>query len=1303
MGNAPTASPVSILAAGAAGPFLPPSPTPLSHSPLSLPPERIPPPERSLPPPEQPPPPPEQPPPPPEQFSPPPEAFSPPGPSPPPPEQSLLPPDASRPPEPPQTLSGAPALFGNRPRRIHRPTWKILERLPPTAPRFEEDERSMEDERRTGMAAAADSESVGQEQVEPRSSEYHWEGIRTVRDDFGVFREYPARPTHNPDRNISLADQSDIPPPAETVVTHSSSRMSPLSVPPDLISTQAASLGPFRNSTVLGFMHWMWTGSAMKSIAECTRLLRFLKSDEFKKEDLMDLDLKRETARFDEQIGLGGVSSRVERVSQVQQASSGAKDGWCEAAVKIDVPDGRKRGPDAPLASFSVPGLHFRNLTHTLRAVIQDKSSRLFHYTPFKKFWQRDPDSPAERLYDEIYTSDAYIEVHEKLQQQVGEPGCDLERVVLSIMLWSDSTHLANFGTAALWPVYLFFGNQSKWIRGKPRAGCSHHIAYIPKLPPDFADWFYDLTGNAPSADLLTHCRRELMHAVWKHILDDDFLAACEHGIVITCADGIERRFYPRLFTYSADYPEKVLLATIRNLGSCPCPRCLISKSKLDQLGTVHDEKARTQSERIDSEVRQTWISRARTWIYRQALKVKSKRVEGLLSGQSWCPTINAFTKAASYSFGIFTMLVVDFMHEFELGVWKAVFTHLIRILVAVGGDAVHSLNDRYRQVPAFGRGTIRHFHENVSAMKKLAARNFEDLLQCAMPAFEGLLGEDVMDDIVQDLLFTLALWHGLAKLRLHTDSTLALLKQTTRELGTLLRKFKNTVCQHFVTFELPKEEAARGRRNARKAEAARKAGNTTPNPKATSKKQKEFNFQTYKAHALGDYVRTISFFGTVDSYSTQTGELEHKRVKSYYARTNKNEAEKQITQLERRETELDKIMQHQQASLLPVIPPVTAGPHQDSETMQQPVVSSKKRKAATGTAFKTPSPPQRLPTLAFAESESLPYTAPEAHHHISLRRDYHLNLGSWLYQHSADPAVKDFRPKLHEHLLARLEHPMYSGNGDEFTTEQRNNIIIADERLYIHKVLRVNYTTSDVRRGQDSMNPRGNADIMMLSSQPEAVDGNRNAHPFEYARIIGIFHCEVRRRLDGYLAPAVPVAFVWVRRFEIDLTFRGGFKRKRLHRVQFMPDSDPRTYGFVDPDEIIRASHLIPAFAHGPTDRVPYTTLARRPDEFNDWRYHYLEDEEDTDAADTSRTVTDLAQQDHDSEDDVSPDRDSDSEEDPPGDKSDVESEGEDAELYGSEDGDDEPDEDELGPEDGEDGHLPLDEEAARLGYSEL
>ena len=35
-----------------------------------------------------------------------------------------------------------------------------------------------------------------------------------------------------------------------------------------------------------------------------------------------------------------------------------------------------------------------------------------------------------------------------------------------------------------------------------------------------------------------------------------------------------------------------------------------------------------------------------------------------------------------------------------------------------------------YRQVPTFGKDTIRRFSGNASAMKKLAARDFEDLLQ---------------------------------------------------------------------------------------------------------------------------------------------------------------------------------------------------------------------------------------------------------------------------------------------------------------------------------------------------------------------------------------------------------------------------------------------------------------------------------------------------------------------------------------------------------------------------------------------
>jgi hypothetical protein len=50
--------------------------------------------------------------------------------------------------------------------------------------------------------------------------------------------------------------------------------------------------------------------------------------------------------------------------------------------------------------------------------------------------------------------------------------------------------------------------------------------------------------------------------------------------------------------------------------------------------------------------------------------------------------------------FNVSTMLVVDLMHEVELGVWKGLFAHSIRILYAAvpGGKLVAILDERYVQ-----------------------------------------------------------------------------------------------------------------------------------------------------------------------------------------------------------------------------------------------------------------------------------------------------------------------------------------------------------------------------------------------------------------------------------------------------------------------------------------------------------------------------------------------------------------------------------------------------------------------------
>lgn len=204
-------------------------------------------------------------------------------------------------------------------------------------------------------------------------------------------------------------------------------------------------------------------------------------------------------------------------------------------------------------------------------------------------------------------------------------------------------------------------------------------------------------------------------------------------------------------------------------------------------------------------------------------------------------------------------------------------------------------------------------------------------------------------------------------------------------------------------------------------------------------------------------------------------------------------------------------------------------------------------------------------------------------------------------------PPAQDFRPKLEEHVLARLEHPTWSGNGDEFSSEEREQVIFATERFYRHKIMRVNYTTYDVRRGQDSLSSRKRSDIMMLSREANE-ESSQSSHPFEYARIIGIFHVDVVRKVLGHSMPPVSVEILWVRRFRVDTTYSAGFKKKRLHRLEFLPSSDCDAFGFVHPDEVIHGAHLIPAFHYGGTDQLlSGTSLARNDDEKDDYRYFYV------------------------------------------------------------------------------------------------
>ncbi|KAK2467956.1 hypothetical protein APHAL10511_000251 [Amanita phalloides] len=532
---------------------------------------------------------------------------------------------------------------------------------------------------------------------------------------------------------------------------------------------------------------------------------------------------------------------------------------------------------------------------------------------------------------------------------------------------------------------------------------------------------------------------------------------------------------------------------------------------------------------------------------------------------ESLVPVHNTFSYHLSkHSFNFFSMFVPDLLHEFELGVWKAIFKHLMRIIHEQGSNSIQTLNKRYRMISPFGRGTIRRFHSNASAMKKLAGRDFEDLLQCAIPVFEGLL-DPQYDKIIRELLFELATWHALAKLRLHTETTIRSLEHSTVRLGMAIRHFESDVCSQIKTYSLPPDDGARSRR--------RRPPKTTDLASAKCKLV-TFNMETYKLHALGHYADAIRRFGPSDGFSTQTGEAEHQRVKRHYKRASKCNFTHGIAKQNQRERMLRKIRERQ---------------------MMREVANDNIE--------------SQNPSLPPDDDEPLPFTAPEVHHHMSLDTKHKVNLTVWLRRNRHDVALKNFLQRLKNHLLTRLLGLEYDGDECEYPSDQRNQVIILGGVIYQHKVLRINYTTYDMRRDQDSLNPRTSADFMVLGCENKA---NTNPHPYWYGRILRIFHVNViytgpqSRSSDPQL-----IELLWVRWLGRDTAseYHKGWKSHLLPKVGFVPHTDDAAFGFVNPMLILRAVHLIPCFELGRTNELlPEPSICRLPIEKDqDWNMFYV------------------------------------------------------------------------------------------------
>ncbi len=271
---------------------------------------------------------------------------------------------------------------------------------------------------------------------------------------FGFFRIYHSddHPSHDPDSEAQLSDILGV-----------------------STTSEASLLWPYPNKTAFLLGEWYWNGGIQKTKEGFKKLVDIICSQSFNPAEIKNLRWNN----FDEK--LGGPSDSDDMWFDEPDA------GWTESTITLTIPF-KQRSTNPGTREYTFPPFRHRSIVAILKEKMANKHDfKQFHLEPYELRWCRSkcmskPDSTSTRVHGELYTSPAFIEENKKIQAAVGEPGCSLPRILVGLMFGSDGTKLTAFGSASLWPCYMYFGNESKYRRNKPSQNLCNHIAFFQEV-----------------------------------------------------------------------------------------------------------------------------------------------------------------------------------------------------------------------------------------------------------------------------------------------------------------------------------------------------------------------------------------------------------------------------------------------------------------------------------------------------------------------------------------------------------------------------------------------------------------------------------------------------------------------------------------------------------------------------------------------------------------------------------------------------------------------------------------------------
>ena len=183
------------------------------------------------------------------------------------------------------------------------------------------------------------------------------------------------------------------------------------------------------------------------------------------------------------------------------------------------------------------------------------------------------------------------------------------------------------------------------------------------------------------------------------------------------------------------------------------------------------------------------------------------------------------------------------------------------------------------------------------------------------------------------------------------------------------------------------------------------------------------------------------------------------------------------------------------------------------------------------------------------------------------------------------------------------------------FDQAELRHIILHHNWMYWHKIIKFNYTMYNMWWEQDVLNP-GTSNCNFMALAPLNSDEISNEHPFMYGWALSVFHINMiyngPKMLD-YKPRCFD--FLWVCWCGLETppsqhkraASKLGAHSYCLDWLVFPSLDEEDSIGFLDPADILHASHIIPTFTKGKHMPDNGAVLSKCAREHRDWNMYYI------------------------------------------------------------------------------------------------